>query len=145
MLSSTGHRGGGAVFRRALPDMHARKKILLADDDAAILEGLREVLRTHGFDVVTATTGEGACYHARRDGPDVIILDYLLADGISGEVVCKEIRATTGSAHVKIILLTGVLSERQAQDLLPAGFDIVMMKPIENRRLIEAVRYLLGL
>ena len=81
-------------------------KVLAIDDDHAMTELLTLLLKTHGFNVLTANTGEDGVSLALKESPDVIILD-LMMPGMDGWQVCNQIRTFSSCAH------PGFLSARQ--------------------------------
>lgn len=121
----------------------ANKKILIVDDEEAIRSGFQEIFKKQGFDVRVAAFGIEACEAAKKYRPDVVILDYYLSDRLSGVEVCKFIRSKPDLKHAKIIMITGVLAKKQAQEMKRFGFDRVLIKPVEGPRLLEEVHGLL--
>ena len=120
-----------------------RKKVLIVDDEEAIRKGFEELFRQQGFEVKVAAFGYEACETAKQYQPDVVILDYYLSDRLSGVEVCKFIRSKPELAHAKIIMITGVLAKKQAQEMKRFGFDKVFMKPLEATQLLAEVNDLL--
>jgi DNA-binding response OmpR family regulator len=106
--------------------------ILIADDfvDAATMYSL--YLRHHGFEVVTALDGHEAIEAARRQRPDVVLLD-LRMPGMSGTEAMKAMKADDR--------LAGVPNERRAA--LAAGFDDFLSKPIAPQELVAKLKALL--
>ncbi|HZX67270.1 MAG TPA: response regulator, partial [Candidatus Elarobacter sp.] len=86
----------------ALAPNGTKKKILLVDDEAAIVHSLRYNLEKNGYSVATAGDGRTAVMLAQSERPDLVVLDIMLPllDGIEA---CKEIRK---SSSVPIIMLT---------------------------------------
>jgi two-component system response regulator RegX3 len=115
------------------------ERILVADDEQALLDGLRYALTREGFDVDTAETGEAALGAALRTPFDLIILDVMLP-GISGFDVCRRLRA---AGDVPIILLTARDAEADRVFGLDTGADDYVTKPFSLRELSSRVRSLL--
>jgi two-component system, OmpR family, KDP operon response regulator KdpE len=84
-------------------------RILLIDDDAALLRALRIGLSSRGYDVVEARSGEEGITQASLSGPDVVVLDLGLPD-LDGIEVCRRIRTWT---QVPIIVLSATGSENR--------------------------------
>src|SRR5271170_2956219 len=82
------------------PDFN--KKILVVDDESAILQTLRFNLERSGYTVVTASDGRSAVAMAQREAPDLVVLDIMLPV-LDGVEACKEIRKFSS---VPIIMLT---------------------------------------
>lgn len=121
-----------------------KTRILVVDDDPAIVEMLVEVLERDGrFEVQTAATGFDAGLRTREFMPDLIVLDYMLPD-INGNAVCKSIRSDETLRDVKIIIVSGVVNREDVEKLLEDGADDFIQKPfiIEHlmNRITELVR-----
>jgi CheY-like chemotaxis protein len=114
-------------------------RILVADDDAALREGLHQVLALAGYSAVLAADGLVALERARADPPDLIILDHLMP-GLDGLGVLRALQADPRLRQVPVILLTGAAAD------LPAapGVAAIIEKPFRMRPLQDAVRSLLA-
>ena len=116
-----------------------KKKVLIVDDDAEILELIADVLVRDGrFEVKTAASGYEAGIMTHQVNPDLIILDYMLPD-INGNVVCKTIKSNPDFAATKIIIVSGVVNQTEIEDLLKAGAEDFMKKPFNIAELIEKI------
>lgn len=122
-----------------------KKRILVVDDDVAIVEMLKDVLERDGrFEVRTTTTGYEAGILTQSFNPDLILLDYLLPD-INGTIVCRTIRENVQFQHVRIIFVSGVVNPDDVEQLMQAGANDFIKKPFNVEKLIERVAELLGL
>ena len=122
-----------------------RRKVLVVDDDAEIVELFVDVLNRDGrFDVRTASSGYDAGVLTQEFAPDLMILDYMLPD-INGNVVCQTIRQKPEFEHVKIIIVSGVVNQEEINDLLQAGADDFVKKPFNIEKLVERMAELLQL
>ncbi|MDQ2681749.1 MAG: response regulator transcription factor [Candidatus Eremiobacteraeota bacterium] len=112
------------------------KKILVVDDEAAILQTLRYNLERSGYTVCTATDGRTAIAMAQREEPDLIVLDIMLPvlDGIEA---CKEIRKTSS---VPIIMLTAKDQEIDKVLALELGADDYVTKPFALHEFLARVK-----
>ena len=120
-----------------------RKKILVVDDDAEIVELFVDVLNRDGrFEVRTAASGYDAGVATQEFMPDLMILDYMLPD-INGNVVCQTIRSNPKFESMKIIIVSGVVNQDEINDLLQAGADDFVKKPFNIEKLIERMGELL--
>src|SRR3954465_7995525 len=123
-------------------DTTSKNKILLVDDEADILEFLSYNLKKEGYRVYTANNGKEAVTVAKKENPDVIILDVMMPD-MDGIETCREIREIPGLKDVMIAFLTA-RSEDYSQI---AGFDVgaddYINKPIKPRVLISRIKALL--
>ena len=122
-----------------------KKRVLVVDDDPAIIDMFVELLEHDGrFEVQTASTGYEAGILTHQCRPDVLILDYKLPD-VNGNVVCRTIRSNPAFQHMKIILISGVADPDEVQELLAAGADDFIRKPFKIDAVIERMLELLAL
>ncbi len=110
--------------------------ILVVDDEARIAKLVRDYLERAGFGVLTARDGETALMLARREHPDLIILDLMLP-GVDGLDVCRRLRQESG---VPIIMLTARVEEADRVVGLELGADDYVTKPFSPRELVARVR-----
>lgn len=115
------------------------QRILVVDDEAAILELVEYNLAREGFEVLTEADGKAAVERARAEKPDLIILDVMLP-GMSGMDVCRELRKST---DVPIILLTARKDEVDRVLGLELGADDYVTKPFSPRELVARVKAIL--
>lgn len=113
--------------------------ILVVDDEPKIVRIARDYLEKNGFRVVTAADGQSALAAARRDKPDLIILDLMLPI-MDGREVCKALRR---ESDVPIIMLTALSEEIDQVTGLEIGADDYITKPFSPRAMIARVRALL--
>jgi len=114
-------------------------KILLVDDEPALLDTLAYNLRNSGYDVVTAADGAAALEQARSSSPDLVILDLMLPE-IDGLTVCRSLRA---AADTPILVLTARTGELDKIIGLESGADDYMTKPFSLGELQARIRALL--
>jgi two-component system alkaline phosphatase synthesis response regulator PhoP len=110
--------------------------ILVVEDEARIVKLVRDYLERAGFDVLSALDGEIALTLARREQPDLIILDLMLP-GVDGLDVCRRLRRESG---VPIIMLTARVEEADRIVGLELGADDYVTKPFSPRELVARVR-----
>jgi excisionase family DNA binding protein len=113
-------------------------KVLIVDDDRAVLGFLKELLEggTHPVVVETASDGFEAGRKAHIFSPDVVLLD-LMMPGIKGTEVCRQLKQNPGLAPVRVIAMSGYLSAENEAQLLAAGADACLFKPIDTARLYK--------
>ncbi|MCE9635698.1 MAG: response regulator [Planctomycetes bacterium] len=116
----------------------ARKKVLVVDDERDISDIVAFNLRREQYDVVSAVDGESAVEIARRDQPDLVLLDLMLP-GIGGLEVCRRIRADPRTAQIPIIMLTAKGEETDAIVGLAQGADDYVRKPFGVKELMARV------
>lgn len=116
-----------------------KTRVLVVDDDPAIVEMLVEVLERDGrFEVQTAVTGFDAGLRTREFKPDVIVLDYMLPD-INGNAVCRSIRNDDALQDVRIIIVSGVVDPEDRDKLLEDGADDFIQKPFNIEELVGRI------
>lgn len=116
-----------------------KKRVLVVDDDRAIVEMLVELLERDGrFEVQTAVTGFDAGLRTKEFRPDIIVLDYMLPD-INGNVVIQTIRDDSSLQDVRIIIVSGVVNREDVQNLLDSGADDFLQKPFSIEQLVRRI------
>lgn len=116
-----------------------RKRVLVVDDDEAIVEMFNELLMRNGrFEVRTAQTGYDAGIVTEQFRPDVLLLDFKLPD-INGNVVCRTIRNNPNFEHMHIIIISGVADPDEVEDLLAAGANEFIRKPFDINDVIGRI------
>ena len=150
-----GFRVPGSKFRRIprislikfMKDNHipldgvdsGKKKVLIVDDDAEIIELLADVLIRDGrFELKTAASGYEAGISTQQFRPDLILLDYMLPD-INGNVVCQIIRKNPEFENIKIIIISGVVKQDEIDQLLKSGAEDFIKKPFNIVELTNKV------
>ena len=113
--------------------------ILVVDEEQKILKLARDYLESAGYQVKTATDGSTALTIARRDKPDLIVLDLMLP-GMDGWDVCRAIRR---DSDVPIIMLTARVEEADQLVGLELGADDYVTKPFSPRLFVARVRAIL--
>jgi two-component system KDP operon response regulator KdpE len=111
-------------------------RILVVDDEPNIIGTLAPLLRSKGYDVLTAMTGRAAVEAQERDTPDLVVLDLGLPD-IDGVDVCVAMRQSSG---VPILVLSARGAERDKVRALDAGADDYVTKPFGAEELLARVR-----
>jgi DNA-binding response OmpR family regulator len=109
------------------------------DDELSLIRVVAGYLEHEGFVVTTAADGEQALAAARRDPPDVVVLD-LMMPGIDGIEVCRQLRTFTDAY---VIMLTARSEETDTLIGLSVGADDYMTKPFSPRELTARIRGLL--
>ncbi len=114
-------------------------KILIVDDDALLRRSLKYRLEREGYTVTAAETGEDGLGLARRDPPDLILLDIGLPDQ-DGLGVARTLQRET---HTPIIFLTGRTHETDIVVGLEVGAEDYITKPFRMRELLARIRVVL--
>ncbi|NMA54616.1 MAG: response regulator transcription factor [Firmicutes bacterium] len=114
-------------------------KILVVDDEPAIVEFVRINLKKEGFEVITAGDGETALRLAASEQPILVVLDIMLP-GKDGFEVCRELRSSTS---VPIIMLTARDDDVDKILGLELGADDYLTKPFNPRELVARIKAIL--
>lgn len=122
--------------------MEQAVKILLVDDEADILEFVSYNLKKEGYTVVTSSNGGDAVTLAKKELPDVIILDIMMP-GIDGIETCRQIREIPELQNVLIAFLTARAEDYSQIAGFEVGADDYITKPIRPRVLSSRVKALL--
>ena len=115
-------------------------RILIVDDEPAIVRGLEDNLRFEGYDTLAATSGEEGLARALGEAPDLVLLDVMMP-ALSGWDVCRELRRR--GVDVPVIMLTARGEEADRVRGLELGADDYVSKPFALRELLARVRAVL--
>ncbi len=115
------------------------KKILVVDDEVDLVETVRFPLEMEGFDVLVSYNGEDALSQARKEKPDLIILDLMLPK-MYGYKVCRLFKFDERYKHIPILMLTAKTQEKDKILGKETGADEYITKPFEMDYLMEKVK-----
>ncbi len=122
-----------------------KKKILVVDDEADIVDLIVDVLERDGrFEVKTASCGYDAGLLTQQFRPDVIVLDYMLPD-LNANFVCKSIRSDPTLEETRIIIISGMIEDDKVDGLFDLGIDAFIRKPFQMDDLTAKITELLSL
>jgi two-component system phosphate regulon response regulator PhoB len=119
-----------------------REHILVVDDETDILELISYNLTKNGYRVTCVTSGEEAMQAARKDRPDLIILDLMLP-GVDGLDVCRSLTADPATAQIPILMVTARGEDADIVTGLELGAHDYVTKPFSPRVLLARIRALL--
>jgi len=120
----------------------SKKKILVIEDEADILELVAYNLEKSGYTVFRAKTGENGITIARNQLPDLIILDLMLP-GIDGIEVCHKLKNEPITSSIPIIMLTAKIEDNDIVTGLEAGADDYIPKPFSPKILLARIKTML--
>jgi two-component system alkaline phosphatase synthesis response regulator PhoP len=127
--------------------MAASKTILLVDDDQSFVESNQDLLEAYGYHVLTAYDGTRGLETAKREHPDLMVLDVMMTYDTEGFDVAKKIRETPELKGMKILLISGITKIKNIPKLEPdkdrLPVDRILEKPINPARFIDEVEKLL--
>ena len=114
-------------------------KILVVDDEALLVKGIRFNLKSEGYDVITGSNGQEAVEMAQKEQPDLIVLDVMMPV-MDGLIACSKIREFS---DVPIILLTAKVEDMDKLIGFDHGADDYLTKPFNILELKARIRALL--
>ena len=117
-------------------------KILIVDDEIDILEFLSYNLRKEGFNILTANNGLKGLEIAKKEEPDLIILDVMMPE-MDGIEACEKIRETPSLEDTLVLFLTARAEEYSELAGFTAGADDYITKPIKPKLLISRIKAIL--
>lgn len=120
----------------------AKATVLIVDDEKSIVEAVRYTLDKEGFRTLVAHDGARAIELARRDLPDLLVLDWMLPEQ-DGLEVCRVLKADERTRRIPIIMLTVKSGETDKVLGLEMGADDYVTKPFSPRELVARVRAVL--
>ena len=113
-------------------------KILVIDDEMDFIELINYHLQQAGFQVLAADTGKHGLVLARREHPDLILLDMGLPD-IDGLSICEMLRSQPATARIPIVLVTAMNGEIPRANALSSGANHFLPKPFSRETLCGCV------
>lgn len=119
------------------------QKIMIVDDDRDQRAGLEIRLKASGYQVVGASDAVQAVAAARKELPDLVLLDIGLPGG-DGHVVLRRLQALTPTSMLPVIVLSAKDPAGHRDRMLAAGAAAYFQKPADNVRLLAAIRQALG-
>jgi DNA-binding response OmpR family regulator len=118
------------------------KRILLVDDDNEIVESMRTVLETRGYEILVAKDGNQGLVMAESESPDLVVLDMMMPKR-SGFLVLEKLRRSRPDP-LRVIMITANEGSRHKAYAEMLGVDDYIRKPFAMDRLLESVDRLLS-
>ena len=117
----------------------ANKTVLIADDEADIVETLAFMLEAQEFNVITANDGEAALMKAKEERPDLILLDVMMPK-INGYKVCRLLKFDKQYSNIPILMLTARSQDEDRAIGEETGADEYITKPFDIEEVVEKVK-----
>ena len=117
--------------------MAQKLKVLVVDDESSYCEQLSLILRRSGHEVESALDVKTARETARRFNPQVLLIDFMLKDEVSGLDLARELQAS--NQHLATILMSGYLAAELRGDAHNQGAVASLEKPFELSELLNAI------
>ncbi|HOP46713.1 MAG TPA: response regulator [Desulfobacteraceae bacterium] len=132
-----------------MSDDNIRKKILIVDDDISFVNSVQELLENENYLVLKAYNGEEGLELAKKEHPDLMILDVMMTHNTEGFEISREIVKIPDLKQMYVILLTGITKEMNLpfkfepdETLLPVS--IVLEKPVAPGKLLNEIKERIG-
>ncbi len=119
-------------------------RILVVDDEVDIVENIAALLKAKGHQVSWAADGAEALARAKKERPELVLLDVILPR-LSGFDVCKLLRSEPKTAKVKIVMVTGLGRLGDVETAFASGADDYLIKPFDSERLFKKIEKVLAL
>jgi two-component system alkaline phosphatase synthesis response regulator PhoP len=120
----------------------AKKKILVVDDEQDIVTLIKSRLELSGYEVIAAYDGNEGLEKARKEKPDMVILDIMLPK-IDGFQVCRMLKFDSDYKNIPVMLFSARAGEHDKATGEEAGADAYLVKPFDSNVLIAKVKELL--
>jgi DNA-binding response OmpR family regulator len=114
-----------------------KKKILIIDDDADILDAIAMILDREGYTVSTVMKGDEAYQAINTFKPDLILLDVLMS-GSDGRTICKNLKKEKKTRQIPIVMISAHPSA--AKEYMQCGADDFLAKPFETEDLLKIIK-----
>lgn len=121
-----------------------RNRVLIVDDDPVIRKVTSEILSGYKYETETSADGFEAGIKVVQFKPDLVILD-LIMPRMDGFEVCRYLKKDPTTSGIKILVLTGFDTEENREEIMEAGADDYLAKPVETDDLIRHMEDLLGI
>lgn len=118
------------------------RKILVAEDDLASRELIREILDASGYQVLEAGDGREAIQKIEEAKPDLVLLDIQMPV-LDGFAVLRQLRQDPRFATLRVVALTAYAMRGDQEEALAAGFDAYLSKPVDATALRRQIEKLL--
>jgi len=113
--------------------------ILAIEDDLTQQSMIKKTLEKNGYRVSLAEDGEKGFEAAKREKPDLILLDVVLPGGMNGQEVCKRLKADEATQGIPVIFLTSINTPGSVVEHFDLGAEMHLSKPISAKELISQV------
>ena len=112
--------------------------VLIIEDNDKNLELVRDILQAKGYSTLEAGTAESGLELARREAPDLVLMDIQLP-GMDGIQALKALRASPATSALPVVAITASVMMADREQIMRAGFDGFIEKPITVRSFLEVV------
>jgi len=120
------------------------KKILIVDDDSDFREAMSDLLDAKGYTVLSASDGKSGFDVAKKENPDLILLDVMMSSKTEGFDIAKSLQSDSSTKNTPVIIITGIRKDMNLSfgfepdsDWLPV--KAVLEKPVKPEVLLKSV------
>ncbi len=114
-------------------------KILIVEDNQVNMELFVDLLEVSGYEYICAMNGKEALEIAKKENPDIVLLDIQLP-GMDGLTVGRILKSSDETKHIKVVALTAHAMRGDREMFLKEGFDGYISKPIKTKEFIDTIR-----
>ena len=120
-------------------DHRVQRRILLIDDDAALLHALATGLALLGaYDILSAADGDTGLQRLISDQPDCVVVDVRMP-GLNGYQFVRAVRGDPATVHMPLVVLSALVQEPEQLAGLLSGADAYLLKPVKLAELVAAI------
>lgn len=124
-------------------EKNIKKRILLVEDEQDMVYAVTLQLEAKGYDVITASDGQEGLDKARKEKPDLVILDLMLPK-IDGYKVCRMLKFDSRYKNIPVVLFTARAQDSDKKTGKDVGADAYITKPFESKTLLDKIEELLA-
>jgi CheY-like chemotaxis protein len=119
--------------------MKNKNKILVVDDDPQALMLMEALLTPHGYDVVLINDDKQAIQTARKENPNLILLDIMMPGRLDGYTIVKKLKEDETMKNIPVIMVSSLELDGNKVFASIAGASAYITKPVDSKHLIETV------
>ncbi|MBI4677923.1 MAG: response regulator [Elusimicrobia bacterium] len=113
-------------------------KVVIAEDEFAVAENLKALMAARGYKVFTAADGVQAVEVARKERPDILLLDILMPK-MGGYDVCRILKSDPATQHIKIVVITALGRMGDIETAFQHGASDYVIKPFDQEKLFRTL------
>lgn len=118
--------------------MGEKRKVLIVDDDRSLRLLVRATLGDEEYEILEAATGKEALEIARRELPELLLLDIMMPT-IDGLTVCEQLKSDPATTNINVVMLTAVRRPEDIERSKAVGADEYFTKPFSPLELLQLV------
>ena len=118
-------------------------KILIVDDSPTETHVLSTMLESNGYQIVTAESGEAGVEVAKKEMPDLVLMDVVMP-GLNGFQATRQLKKEPTTAHIPVVIVTTKDQETDKIWGMRQGAKDYLTKPVDEKNLINTIQAILG-